>query len=81
MCGVCVYWWDLSVQTHMHTKKSLHETLHTQQGFNSFFIVSVHRTSSTVDDKKKIGEKHKPSREEHVPFEVAFLLGTSFGVT
>lgn len=41
----------------------------------------MHRTSSTTHDKKKKnGGEHNPSGEEYVPFEVVFLLGTSFGV-
>ena len=41
----------------------------------------MHRTSSTVHDTEKKGGKHRPSVEEYVPFEVVFLLGTSFGIT
>lgn len=84
MCVVSVYdWWDLYANPHTDTHKQIlrWNSTYTEQGFNSFFIVSVHRTSSTVRDKKKKGEKRKPSGEEYVPFEVVFLLGTSFGVT
>lgn len=34
-----------------------------------------------MQDKEKKGGKHKPSVKKYAPFEVVFLLGTSFGVT
>lgn len=85
MCVVSGHWWYFYVNPHTHrnTQKQIlrWNSTYTEQGFNSFFIVSVHRTSSTVRDKEKKGGKHKPSGEEYVPFEVVFLLGASFGVT
>lgn len=87
MCVVSVYYNRRDFKPYVHPHTASHKQIprwnstYTEQGFNSFCITSVHRTSSTVHDKEKKGGKHKPSVEEYVPFEVVLLLGTRFGVT
>lgn len=85
VCVGCTGATSVCKPTHRHTHKQIlrWNSTYAEQGFNSFFIVFVNRTSSTLHDKKekKGWGGHKPSEEEHAPFEVAFLLGTSFGIT
>lgn len=86
-CMCVVHWRDLSVQTHTqthtHTNKSLDETPLTQSRdlIPSLSYLWIEQVPRCTIRRKKRGGGHKPSEEEHAPFEVAFLLGTSFGIT
>lgn len=87
MCVVSLYYDSHGFRLRAHPLRDTHKNPYretctcTKQTFNSFFIISIHRTSSTAHDNEKKGGKNKPSMEEYVPFEVVFLLGIGFGVT
>lgn len=90
LCYLCVGWLSATtseasdcVCTHTLSHRQIFgfNSTYTEQRFDSCFIISVHRASSTMHDKDKKGGKHKPCMEEYAPFEVVLLLGTSFGVT
>lgn len=87
VCGVCVLLptglQTVRTPTHRktHTNKSLDETPRTQSRdlIPSLSYLCIGQVPWCAIKRKK-GGKHKPGVEEYVPFEVVFLLGSSFGV-
>ncbi len=71
----------MHTHTQTHTNKSLDETPCTQSRdlIPSLSYLCIGQVPQCMIRRKR--GKHKPSVEEYVPFEVVFLLETSFGVT
>lgn len=85
MCVVSVYYFhDPWTQNHTqtHTNKPLDVTPFTQSWdlIPPLSYLCIGQVPQCAIRRRK-GEKHKPSEEEHEAFEVAFLLGASSGVT
>ncbi len=70
------------MHAHKHTNKSLDETprTHSRDLIPSLSYLCVGKVQQRMIRREKRGE-HKPSMKENVPFEVVFILETSFSIT
>lgn len=86
MCVASVhYWHDLRIQNHMqtHTNKPLDVTplVHSRDLIPPLSYLCIRQVPQRVIRRRRKGGKQEPSGEQHLPFEVVFLLESSFSVT
>lgn len=85
MCVASAHdWQDLRIQTHMqtHTNEPLDVTppMHSRDLIPSLSCLCIRQVAQWAIRRRK-GEKHEQRGEQQLPFEVVFLLGSSFSVT